>query len=225
MANFSAQIEYVFQRPVREQAWYWEIQEEGDDDVFNADDPLTAFEFIEQLCQNPGIILKPYTDDQVGLGLEFIFNNACSNLTHSFKAAAVEHHRKVEALRSLSKLFKEVLEPRCASETQAGSNIKAGVLPSICYMFWDVCPLSGHWSDVSKAERRDYYEAVAEVMAKCLKSSNLACVESGLHGLGHMVAEYPVVAEPILDQYLKNSGKIPSAVLNYAKAARTGNIQ
>lgn len=224
MATFSDQIEYVFQRPVAEKAWYWEIREE-DEDVFNADDPITAFEFIEQLCQSPGNTLTPYSNEQIGLGLEFIFNNACSNLAIVFKAAPVAHERKVAALQSVYNLFKEVFEPRCASATQAGASTLAGVLPSICYMFWDVCPLSSYWPDVSKMERRDYYEAVAGVMERCLKSPNLACVESALHGLGHMVAEYPAVAEPILDQYLKNPQKIPAAVLNYAKAARTGIIQ
>lgn len=162
MANFSAQIEYVFQRPVLENAWYWEIRED-EEDVFNADDPLTAFEFIEQLCQSPGNTLKPYSNEQIGLGMEFIFNNACSNLAIVFKVAPVPHERKIEA--------------------------------------------------------------VAGVMERCLKSPNLACVESALHGLGHMVAEYPSVAEPILDQYLKTPQKIPAAVFNYAKAARMGLIQ
>jgi hypothetical protein len=92
-------------------------------------------------------------------------------------------------------------------------------------MFWDVTPLSGAWSGISKIERRAYYDAIAQVMEKCLSLRNVACVESGLHGLGHMVVDYPAVAEPILDRYLAKLEKIPAELRGYAQAARTGMIQ
>jgi hypothetical protein len=74
------------------------------------------------------------------------------------------------------------------------------------------------------AETSGYYEAIANVMSRCLELSNPACVESGLHGLGHLATFQSAIAVPIIDSYLKNRKKQPEALVNYAKMARTGMI-
>lgn len=222
---YQQQLEHVFNRPVTEPAWYWQVGDDGEADPFKDEDPLTAFEFIETLCEAPGKHLAAYSDDQIGQGLNFIFNNSCSNLTHGFKAAPVSFERKEAALRSLFHLFRDVMAVRCSPQQAVGRQEKSAPLNHICYMFWDETPLSGQWNEVTKAERRAYYEAVAWVMQQCLSSPNPAVVESGLHGLGHMVFDYPSVAAPILDAYLDQNKGRPNALINYARAARTGMIQ
>ena len=74
------------------------------------------------------------------------------------------------------------------------------------------------------AETKGYYAAIAEVMQQCLGLSNPACIESGLHGLGHLATFLPDIAVPIVDGYLKNRKKQPKALVEYAKMARTGMI-
>ena len=74
------------------------------------------------------------------------------------------------------------------------------------------------------AETRGYYAAIADVMQNCLGLSNPACVESGLHGLGHMATFLPDIAVPIIDTYLKNKKNKNKDLINYAKTARTGII-
>ena len=74
------------------------------------------------------------------------------------------------------------------------------------------------------AETKGYYAAIAEVMQQCLGLSNPACIESGLHGLGHLATFLPDIAVPIVDEYLKNRKKQPKALVEYAKMARTGMI-
>lgn len=145
-------------------------------------------------------------------------------MTHDFKDAPVVFKRKEAALRSLFNLFREVMAPRCAPQQAAFSQEKLAPLNSICYMFWDVTPLSGQWSGVNKVERRAYYDAVAWVMGQCLFSLNPAVVESGLHGLGHMIFDYPGVAAPILDDFLEKNKNRQDHLTNYARAARTGMI-
>lgn len=69
-------------------------------------------------------------------------------------------------------------------------------------MFWDVTPPATwikyegmepisadtmHHYQNSKDELQVYYRAIASVMESCLYLYNPACVESGLHGLGHLV--------------------------------------
>ena len=221
--HYNQQLLYVFNRPVEPPAWYWQPREE-EDPFGEEEDPLTAFLFYENLCKQPGTDLAPYSDAQVGLGLTYLFDGAVCNLTHGFKAAPVDSERKVTALRALATLFKEVFTPRCSPVLAACSQEKSSPLSYICYMFWDVTPLSGYWSDASKIERRAYYEAVAWVMEQCLASRNPAVVESGLHGLGHMAFEYPAIAVPIIDNYLNINNKRQDALANYARAARTGMI-
>lgn len=222
--RYQQQLRFVFDRPVTEPAWYWQGSDE-EADPFEGEDPLTAFEFIEALCEAPGKHLAAYSDDQLGQGLNFIFNNSCSNLTHGFKVAPVSFERKEAALRSLFHLFRDVMAVRCTPQQAAGRQEKSTPLNGICYMFWDVTPLSGQWSEVTKAERRACYEAVAWVMQQCLSSPNVAVVESGLHGLGHMAFEYPGVAIPIIDAYLDRNKGRQDTLTNYARAARTGMIQ
>lgn len=220
------QLDFVFNRPVTKPAWYWQVHhEEETPDPFNGEDALTAFDFIAGLCANPGMQLAGYSDDQVGQGLTFIFDGSCSNLTHGFKQAPVAFEHREAALLSLWNLFREVLAPRCAPMLAAGSPVASPPLGYICYMFWDITPLAGQWSGLSKSERRAYYAAVARVMEQCLTVANPAVVESGLHGLGHMVFEYPAVATPILDAFLAKNRQRQDALIQYARAARTGLIQ
>jgi hypothetical protein len=283
--EFQQQLDYVFNRPVTEPAWYWQSYDDEAANPFNGEDPLTAFAFIEALCEHPGQHLAAYSDDQVGQGLNYIFSGDCSNLAHGFKAAAVAPDRKVAALRALLHLFRDVFALRCPPQTLADSQEKSGPLSGICYMFWDVCPLS-QWinpsqddlsalamqtfldSDVSDefnlpeevralmrqhaqeamakhtpkspedihadimnlyanlpSEAEAYYRAIADVMAGCLRLDNSACVESGLHGLGHMAPFLPDLAIPLIDAFLSNSKHQPAALVQYARSARSGMIQ
>jgi hypothetical protein len=53
MNIYQEQLQYVFNRPVSEPAWYWQPREEecpfGDEE-----DAMIAFEFFERLFQRPG---------------------------------------------------------------------------------------------------------------------------------------------------------------------------
>lgn len=247
MSNtYHLQLTYVFDRPIEEPAWYWQPRDE-ETPFGEEEDALIAFEFFERLCVQPGKDLAPYSDSQVGLGLSYLFDGSVCNLTHGFKAAPVSYERKERAVRALFALFREVFEPRCPEKAAAGSREKSTPLSYICYMFWDVCPLSS-WlkhdhakveikppkdmvADVQRqyqnmdAQTRGYYKAIANVMGRCLELNNPACVESGLHGLGEMAFFMPAIAVPIIDAYLKKGKNQPAALLNYARAARTGMIE
>ncbi len=280
---YQQQLQYIFDRPVTEPAWYWTPRDE-EEDVFG-ENPLAAFEFIERLCQHPQNDLAPYSDDQVGLGLNFIFDNSCSNLACDFKTANVPFKRREAAIRDLFVLFRDIFDKRCAALTSSDKKGNLSQLNYICYMFWDVSPLS-QWlefnnqeemassfmgnlsdSDIEKfdlpaeikelmrqqsaaaksggakkssedlvsdvlnqyanmnAETEAYYEAIAYVMEQCLWLDNPACVESGLHGLGHLATFLPNMAVPKIDKYLKGKNNEHTSLTDYAQAARTGMIQ
>jgi len=283
--SYQERLYYIFDRPVTEKPWYWSPREE-EEQVFEESNPLEAFEFIEQLLLTSKTDLAPFSDDQVGIGLDFIFSNHHSNLANDFNSAAVSFVRKEKAIRSLFFLFRDVLNTRCEHQTGAFSQEQQPKLNEFCYMFWDVCPWSS-WFDYARidkegyndllecslenlpapdaddpilaqsrtllekirrkstakkktaeevvagyhqqfskldAETGGYYEAIAYVMEQCLTLSNPACVESGLHGLGHMVLFLPDIAVPIIDQYFKNKKNSNGQLVKYARAARTGMI-
>jgi hypothetical protein len=237
--QYQRQLDYIFNRPTDEPEWYWRSDswEEG---VFE-DDPLSGYTFLETLFLNPKEDLKTYSDDQIGLGLNFIFNNSCSNMTHDFKAADVPFDRKIKAIKSLFALFRDVLNPRTPEVLSAFSQEKLSKIGYICYMFWDITPLSSAYGlsfweakmkteaegepyKISKLENHNFHAAIAHVMKQCLDLSNPACVESGLHGLGHLAFNHPKIAVPIIDNFLKNGKYKNESLINYAKMARTGMI-
>jgi hypothetical protein len=223
-ADYPQQLRFVFDRPVTKPEWYWSIEIYEEEDPFDGDNYLVALEFIEQLCKQPKKDLAPYSDDQVGNGLNFIFSNSCSNLSFGIKNADVPFERRLKALRGLFNLYAEVFEPRCPAVLSANSSASSGPMTFICYMFWDICPLSIPGPGTGKEDWLDYYKAIAEVMQKSLQLRNVACIESGLHGLGHMVFENPKVAKPIIEDFLRKRKGLPEALLNYARAAQTGMI-
>jgi hypothetical protein len=225
---YQRQLKYIFNRPTVEPAWFW-TNDDSEEFVFD-DNPLSAFTFIEKLLVSIKSDLSVYSDEQIGLGLTYIFNSACSNLAHDFKIAEVSIERKVAALHSLFNLFRDVLNPRSEPLLSAYSQEKLSNLKYICYMFWDVCPLA-FWKDFTKinpdeidSEAKIYYQAIVEVMKKCLSLSNPACVESGLHGLGHLANSLPELVVPIIDDYLQNQKNNNEILLKYAEKARTGMI-
>jgi hypothetical protein len=237
--EYQRQLDYIFNRPTDEPDWYWRDSSE-EEAVFD-ETPLSAFTFLETLCLNPEKDLEAYSDAQIGLGFCFIFNNCCSNLTHDFKSADVPFDRKIKAIHNLFALFRDVLNPRCAAIESASSQATLSKLNYVCYMFWDITPLSTAYGlsftrpkqsptdeeevyKNSKLENRFYYTAIAEVMRKCLDLSNPACVESGIHGLGHLAFSHADIAVPILDNYILKGKNRSESLVNYAKSARTGMI-
>ncbi|MCC6461570.1 MAG: hypothetical protein IT260_13940 [Saprospiraceae bacterium] len=279
-STYAEQLRFIFDRPLTQPAWYDTARPEEEDPF--AEGPLAAFEYIERLCLQPKTDLAPYSDEQIAQGLDFIFNNCFSNLSIDFKEAPVPPARREQALRKLFVLFRDVFQPRCLPEPSAGSAQRVSALNSVCYMFWDVCPLSTWLSfdntqelslsflgDVLDTDiganlpeevkamlrqqiaglgdrkksaeeivgdvRQQYanldantkacYQAIAYVMEQCLALDNPACVESGLHGLGHMMPFLPELAGPKIDRYLQRKPKGHPALLRYAQAARSGMIQ
>jgi hypothetical protein len=220
-SKYQRQLDYLFNRPTDEPEWYWgtDYWEEG---VFD-DNTLDTFTFLETLLAHPKDDLAAYSDAQIGLGLNYIFNSSCSNMTHEFMSAKMSFDHKMKVLHGLFALFRDVLNPRCAEITSAFSQDSLSKINYICYMFWDITPLCMYES-LDKNEVDIYNATIADIMKKCLRLSNPACVESGLHGLGHLAFNHPKIAVPIIDNFLKNGKCKNESLINYAKSARTGMI-
>ena len=87
-------------------------------------------------------------------------------------------------------------------------------------MLWDTTPLT-YCEGIENGDA--IYAAVAEVMQFSLSLDNIACIESGLHGLGHLGSYYPPASQ-IVRQFLETTKVTDKRLLEYARNAESGCV-
>jgi len=230
--RYRAWIAHVFDRPTTENGWYFDIDPWPT--VFDAGAAETVG-LIGRTVARSGIDLLGFDDAQVDHGLNFIFSTACSDYFHSFARPDAPIALKVSAVLAIKRLYKDCFEPRCAPVLGHTSERGGNPLNSIAYMLWDVSPIIYHARD-----DKSLFSAIAEVLEDALQSSNAACIESALHGLGHAQHYFPDAVETIIDRFLagvvdereasKFEGRRSSLrplrpeLLKYAREAREGMV-
>lgn len=180
-------------------------------------------ELIRLTCLRCGSDLKIYSNQQVNKGLNHLFDSASDNYVFSFEEADLYYTDIVIALQSIHHLYFDLFNERCDPILSHLDEKTDNPLNSICYMLWDVTPLA-YWPD--NPNSKHYYSAIATVMEKALNLSNPACIESGLHGLGHIHHEAKERVEQIIDSFLRKNGKkLHPDLIQYAKNAKIGYVQ
>ena len=154
------------------------------------------------------------------MGLELIFNPSFGNLGFCFAEKQIDEKKAVATIIGLGRLIIEIFEPsapRVLSHLSQHVDGKENDLIShLIYMFWDSASIPHKCSE-------DIRLACFDVMKQCTKSSNIALVESGLHGLGHAVQEYGRARlRPYFSQINFNGSQMLEA---YAQKAMVGAIQ
>jgi len=91
----------------------------------------------------------------------------------------------------------------------------------VCFDFWDETPLT--WC-ARNPYQEAIYPAVADAMRQCLNLSTVNCVESALHGLGHLRMVHPEAAG-IVRHFLNTTQCTDPNLLRYAEAAEQGRLQ
>jgi hypothetical protein len=171
------------------------------------------------MLENYEIDLAGFSDWQLGLGIDYIFNNTCSDLSFFLRDGPSSIEDRVAAIRALKVFFERCLNVRC--EKSLGHLSQAGnKLNYFCYMVWDITPLT--YCEES-GNKNEIYAAVAEVMEFSLTLDNIACIEGGLHGLGHLEPYYERAPE-IVRKFIHCSGCKDQRLIEYAKAAEHGNV-
>jgi hypothetical protein len=207
-AFYAELLEFGFNRPGNLNSWVW------DKDLTEPTAPpaiVTAA--ITRLCENSGEDLKSFTDLQVAGGLEYIFNNSFSDYSFDLLRTDLPGGLRHAFFQSLHTLFERCFAVRCDAILCHGKQEGPdNPLNSVCYMFWDVSPLSKGGHDA------------LSVMENSLYLKNPACVESGLHGLGHEAHNNETRVQSIIDKFLRSHPKIPAELHEYALTARTGYI-
>ena len=194
--------------------------------LFDRDDPTGEWRFSEptmplteaqtvhythRLCATAETELAPYSELQIAHGLHFVFD--CNFVYgYALRDGEVDLELKLKAIAAMATLFRTCLNERCT---------RGSKLNQVCFHLWDETPLS--WCE-RNPHKEAMYAAVADVMRQCLNLSNVSCVESALHGLGHLRSYHPEAAG-IVRHFLTTTQRTDPDLLRYAEAAERGMVQ
>lgn len=217
--TFEEWLTYVFDHPVEEskEAWYWDI----DRDWWN-EDPADVIQFLTQAFENSARVFQPYSDAQLNQGLWFIASNACSNHMFALMDASVPWSARKRCIGSIHQLYKQCFVKRCSPHLSHLDEPGANPLNLVCYMWWDIIPISGHPNDPTWKE---FDQEILQVMESTLQLDSIACRESALHGLGHWQHDYPERVGEIIDRFSMSGQELPEKLRAYMINAYTGYVQ
>lgn len=179
----------------------------------------TIVAFVKRMLENYATDLADFSDRQLGMGLEYVFNNSCSDLAFTLRDGPASLDARLDAIRALKVLLRDCLDHRCRPALGHLSG-EGNELNRFCYMLWDTTPLT-YCEGID--DRNGMYAALAEVMEFSLSLDNIACVESGLHGLGHL-GQYYDKAPEIIRHFRQTTKLADPRILQYAKNAESGCI-
>lgn len=182
MTNYATWITSLFDRPETLGDWRWNIDGEPAD-LSDVD----SVEFFIRLTNDLPLLVEQHSPWQISLGLDYLFNGSTSNFIFPMRDGAAPIERRVEAIRAIRKIYQHVFEPLCEPKLGSLSEGESKV-NEFCYMLWDTTPLI---SCKGSPDEQVLHAALAESMEFAIQSDNIACIESGLHGLGHMTFDYP----------------------------------
>lgn len=152
-----------------------------------------------------------FSDEQLTAGFEFTLYASIPNTVHCFWNNALLQDKPDSSVLTIKQLYSDCFAPRY-HQTLGHLSQEGTALNSFCYMLWDESPLGR------------YNVIVTEVMRLALTVPNIACVESGLHGLGHYCGQNPTIVQEIIDNYLSSGFQVSAELRQYALQARTGIV-
>jgi hypothetical protein len=174
------------------------------------------FDHVDRALTDPEIH-ELFNADQIGIGLQLIYSNSCSDICFCYIEAADEE-RRVSGIERLDNLYANYFDRYCLSPVRSiGNDHLNGGIGYLCYMLWDIFVL--YPGNASPA----MVTAALDVMSKALQMKNDNCIVSAIHGLGHWAMDVPRATQ-VLQQWLRNPTTTNPAVISYANEATTGCI-
>ena len=136
------------------------------------------FDHVDWALSDPDIH-ELFNADQIGIGLQLIYSNSCSNICCCYIEAGDEG-RRVSGIAKLDHLYKNYFDRYCLSAVgNIGNDHIDGGIGYLCYMLWDIFVL--YPGNASPA----MVSTALEVMSNALQMKNDNCIVSAIHGLGH----------------------------------------
>jgi hypothetical protein len=211
--SFEEWIEHAFGREVRIQqaAWYFDPNHDWWDPK-----PVEAVSYLTRLFEDPERTLHWFSDGQIAQGLTYLVGTSASGDNGWLSAMEVPVEARVRCIEAIGKLFDRLFAHRCTPRLSHLSEVPAGTLNCVCYMWWDECPCIALPGGLSGT--------VLTTMEHILRLGSLACQESALHGLGHWQRHHASEVARIIDAFVLSQSKLDPRLLAYANAARCGCV-
>jgi len=211
-------INYLFDHEESAGDWRFELDVELGVDAPDIDGETVVL-VIRRMFENYDSDMAKFSDWQLGLGLNYIFNNLFSEYSFFLRDGPASLEDRISAILSIKVIFEKCLSKRCV-ESLGHLSESGNELNDFCYIFWDVTPLS-YCEGLEHKE--NILSAVMDVMEYSLTLKNIACVESGLHGLGHLHF-YSKKAPRIVRAFIDSGREMDSRILDYALKAEQGRV-
>lgn len=217
--TFENWLKYLFDRPVTDPEWYWEI-----DDQLSLP-PHLFIEFGTRMLLGSGLLLNPYSDGQVRQGLYPLISNLLWNDIYALHDATIPLQNRLSFLNAIVNLNQDCFEPRCTphlshlDRDQTPDHVSP--LNGSCFMWWDIFILWGNRDDPAHDPLN---RACLQVMEQSLALPNIAVQEGALHGLGHFAGGYPDEVRKIIESFLNRSPALAPQLLAYATRAIRGDV-
>lgn len=183
--------------------------------------PTETLDYVNRALVDPEIHTL-FSPRQIGIGLNIIFSNSCSNLPFAYvkdDADPTNEREKVTAIRHLEYLYANYFNRYCTDAVvRIGEIDPDNRIEYLCYMFWDIFVLyAGNATDAM-------IDAAIGVMREAMKTDNEQCLASAIHGLGHWVSDTEL-AKPVLEAWLVRPTTRNQEIIEYAQQAMTGCVQ
>jgi hypothetical protein len=218
--SFDEWVKYVFDHRFEEDVgdrWYHQIDRVWWDEMKS---PVITITYLTQLFENIREIAVPYSDAQLGDGLWFLCDNACSSHMFTLLDVSVPLANRLRCFEAMYQVYEGLFAPKC-SPSLGHLSEDSNMLNLVCYMWWDIIPIYGK---PNEPERAEIDKTVLEVMAKTLELNSVACQEGALHGLGHWCDYYPQKVGKIIDDFLAQNPSLRPELKQYALNARRASV-
>lgn len=215
---YARALHFLFDRPVPadgEDEWYWDI----DEPAFDAT-PLEWTRLQARLFANAGTDLARYSDDQLGMGLNYLMSNAVSDVPYAAIDPSVPIDEAMAMVKAMPRLWRDCIAVRLASVHQPIGQA-SGRLATVSFMWFDAWPTFRHASH--EPRWRDALWAVLhEMLGMPCREVQLAA----LHGIGHNGAHLDRGAvDAAIRVFIACTDPADAELLAYARAAGDGCVQ
>lgn len=215
--DYSSWVRHIFETSLADK------RNPADAELASSLGPAEALALITRIFHNCGADLEKFADDQVAEGLVFLGSSGESDWIYHIYNRDVPWETRAACVNSMVRLYSDCFARRCVDAVTL-TNGAPSAMNRVCYMWWDVFP-SGGLADTIDSERAQVDRELIGVMEQALQLPHAACRESALHGLGHWQGADENRVHSIIDTWLANTRNLSPSLVEYAFAARSGNVQ
>ena len=130
--------------------------------------------------------MEGFADRQIAQGLTYLVNAMASGDSGWFCSTEVPVKERIRSVEAVVPFFERLFKPRCTPHLSHLSEVDAGTLNGVCYMWWDVFPSLALAGDPNLPT---LHNCALRTMKRILNLNSIACQESALHGLGALAAK------------------------------------